>query len=588
MEHHDTCNSGFSTATAPDYGTLFWQQETDGLWVTSPVVVNGRVYVGAEDNALSCYHGLTGELLWEYPTVAKIQKTPAVWADKVYFGVDEDYVGTIYCLNATTGEFIWSSQMGVVGWFNMVTTSPVIKDGLLFVGSFNGNEYCFDALTGDSQWSFQTYGYVYSAAAVADGNVFFGSYDGFLYCVNAENGDFLWNFNASEPGDEETEGYTRQITSAPSISGDKIVFSTDQGMVFCLNRTLQGQLIWQVQAGNGGCGISPAIAYNRVYMATRYLQMQEPHFNFAQVYYINLSTGLVDWIFSVEPGNYWGEQAYSCAVADGKVYFGVCITYYYPDRIYCLDALHEKYLWYREVSDEIRITPAIANNKLYITTADGMISCFQDEDEQPPNQPPLPAMNPSPANNSLDISLISLLTWTGADPDEEPLTYDVYFGTTNPPPKMTANQSAYTFDPGVLQPGTVYYWKIVSWDYRGGHTEGSLWTFTTQKEKNLPSVTIITPKEGYIYVNNHELFKRFLFKTTLIIRPITIEVEAVDDSGIRNVKLYIDDTLMANLSSAPYTWRWEEPAFFRHIIKVVAYDNVGNSIADQMTVKKFF
>jgi hypothetical protein len=46
--------------------------------------------------------------------------------------------------------------------------------------------------------------------------------------------------------------------------------------------------------------------------------------------------------------------------------------------------------------------------------------------------------------------------------------------------------------------------------------------------------------------------------------------------------------LKETLNTAPYTWTWDTSAFFRHWIKVVAYDNAGNSNEVELMVWKFF
>jgi len=56
-------------------------------------------------------------------------------------------------------------------------------------------------------------------------------------------------------------------------------------------------------------------------------------------------------------------------------------------------------------------------------------------------------------------------------------SYDVYFGTTNPPPFLV-NTSSSSHDPGTLKYGTTYYWQIVSKN-TGGNTAGTIWSFTT-------------------------------------------------------------------------------------------------------------
>jgi hypothetical protein len=43
------------------------------------------------------------------------------------------------------------------------------------------------------------------------------------------------------------------------------------------------------------------------------------------------------------------------------------------------------------------------------------------------------------------------------------------------------------YDPGTLEYGTLYYWRIVAWDSHGASTEGPLWHFSTEEE-SLPDL----------------------------------------------------------------------------------------------------
>lgn len=56
-------------------------------------------------------------------------------------------------------------------------------------------------------------------------------------------------------------------------------------------------------------------------------------------------------------------------------------------------------------------------------------------------------------------------------------SYDVYFGTTNPPPFLI-NKTSSSHDPGTLNSGKTYYWQIISKN-SGGNTAGAIWSFTT-------------------------------------------------------------------------------------------------------------
>ena len=103
------------------------------------------------------------------------------------------------------------------------------------------------------------------------------------------------------------------------------------------------------------------------------------------------------------------------------------------------------------------------------------------------NNPPNTPSNPSPSNNSVGVPVNTDLSWTCSDPDGDSLTYDVYFGTSNPPPKKANNISFSTYDPGTMIPGTTYYWKIVAWDIYNLSTPSSVWHFQTNHLPNQPS-----------------------------------------------------------------------------------------------------
>ncbi len=95
------------------------------------------------------------------------------------------------------------------------------------------------------------------------------------------------------------------------------------------------------------------------------------------------------------------------------------------------------------------------------------------------NNPPNTPSNPNPANGATGVSTTPTLSWTGGDPDGNPVTYDVYFGTSTSPPLVANNQASTTYIPGTLSSGTTYYWKIVAEDSLGATTSGPTWSFTT-------------------------------------------------------------------------------------------------------------
>jgi len=84
------------------------------------------------------------------------------------------------------------------------------------------------------------------------------------------------------------------------------------------------------------------------------------------------------------------------------------------------------------------------------------------------------AHNPIPANNAPGVIPDTILSWTAGS---EAASHDVYFDTTSPP-VFIHNQTETTFDPGVLEFNTTYYWRIDEVNEPNILT-GDLWTFTT-------------------------------------------------------------------------------------------------------------
>ena len=74
----------------------------------------------------------------------------------------------------------------------------IIGGGLVFVGTYAGNMYAWDAATGKERWVFKTDGPIGHSPAFDNGTLYFGSMDHRLYAVNARSGKRKWDFEASE------------------------------------------------------------------------------------------------------------------------------------------------------------------------------------------------------------------------------------------------------------------------------------------------------------------------------------------------------------------------------------------------------
>jgi hypothetical protein len=154
-------------------------------------------------------------------------------------------------------------------------------------------------------------------------------------------------------------------------------------------------------------------------------------------------------------------------------------------------------------------------------STEGSVSYFTTVQE---NHPPYEPSDPHPPDNATNVT--DGISWTGGDPDPgDIVTYDVYFGTTNPPPLIITGLSETSCDPGIMTPYTHYFWKIVAWDNHGTSTAGPIWTFTTGK----PNPPITT----------HE-FNGTLGDNGWYVSDVSIHLSVENDAGVDATYLSFD------------------------------------------------
>ncbi|MCP4089321.1 MAG: hypothetical protein GY746_05970, partial [Gammaproteobacteria bacterium] len=102
------------------------------------------------------------------------------------------------------------------------------------------------------------------------------------------------------------------------------------------------------------------------------------------------------------------------------------------------------------------------------------VRCVKDE-----NRLPTPPSTPQPEGILINTSQETTLSWTCSDPDDDPLIYDVYFGTEATPSLVAAGISDNFYNVGTLEKPTKYFWKVVARDGHGDSmTVGDVWFFT--------------------------------------------------------------------------------------------------------------
>ncbi|MBV9633123.1 MAG: PQQ-binding-like beta-propeller repeat protein, partial [Methylobacteriaceae bacterium] len=147
-----------------------WVFQTDVIesLETSPIVVNGIMYVTTSFDHVYALNAATGEEIWHYQQklgpittycCGPNNRGVAVWGDAVYLATLDS---KLVALDAKTGAVKWEKQIADPEKGYSETMAPTAVAGMILIGT-NGGEYgirgfvkAFDAKTGDVKWTFNT------------------------------------------------------------------------------------------------------------------------------------------------------------------------------------------------------------------------------------------------------------------------------------------------------------------------------------------------------------------------------------------------------------------------------------------------
>ncbi len=101
----------------------------------SAAVTKDIVIVGGRDKMIHALQPQTGESLWTYPAKSRVDSSPVIVGERVFFGTKS---GEIYALNINSGEQVWKFVTG-----SSIAASPSVASGKLVIGSEDGVLYCF-------------------------------------------------------------------------------------------------------------------------------------------------------------------------------------------------------------------------------------------------------------------------------------------------------------------------------------------------------------------------------------------------------------------------------------------------------------
>lgn len=196
-------------------------------------------------------------------TVGDGVSSPALVGDRLYVFAMEDGQEVFRCLDAGSGEVLWSDSYeqqgatGPAGGFAGPRAAPAVADGKVVAFGVRGVVSCYDAATGDLLWRQETDQYelprfyTSSSPLVVDGAavVQIGGEDGgAVVAYDLESGEQRW---------KHEDGTAYASPAAMELDGTKLVVALTDDHVVAL-RAGDGAVLWEMAYAVEGRGYNAA------------------------------------------------------------------------------------------------------------------------------------------------------------------------------------------------------------------------------------------------------------------------------------------------------------------------------------------
>lgn len=346
---------GISKDTLSAPFSLLWTQNVgSNIYMTSPVIYRGKVYIASADenasgkSAIVAMDALTGVVCWKYPVSSSVKNSIAATQGLVFA---QDVDGHLYAVDASTGQLIWEKQLDVMG-------VPALNDGLVVSGDTvfagSGEGLCaVEASSGREYWKNTSWkqGEGTTATLSSGTGVLVGSvqWDA-LYGNDIRTGKLLWRVEkegvrnrASSPAihggvmyllsnsslfvmsvhtgqilAKKKLPYSVDVTSTPLVTEDAIIFGTARnGMVALDRENLERR--WNYMTGD-------ALIYTSPYVCTPASQIESSPVKSGKLVLFGASDGAFYALDCADGNLCWkhsvGAPVMSTVAVSGNMMFG--------------------------------------------------------------------------------------------------------------------------------------------------------------------------------------------------------------------------------------------------------------------------
>ena len=361
------------------------------------------------------------------PTLNTTPPGPSDWAG---YGYDNQGTRvnptetTITSANVSTLAPKWKIATPIL---NKIVGSPVIANGVLYIGTVEGTVSAYNITTGANIWTFYAKGPIYGSPTISGGIAYFGSVNfpsedligNFAYALNISDGSVIWENYLAYGASWGSPTVANGLVYFGSAHKEPTSYNSGSGGAYAFN-ALTGQTVWNFSTlyGIWGFGISLDPTNMNLYMDTgnpctsmgvpgdgcsgTVLDLNpatgstiwsyhvpdvsgdddlptQPLFSNGNLYVIgksgifyslNAFTGAINWQYNT--GTTGDSGGYSSpALYNGMLYFGDG-----DDYVYALNASDGTLVWRYKTGLPVTASVTVANGIVYATGQDGNVYAF--------------------------------------------------------------------------------------------------------------------------------------------------------------------------------------------------------------------
>ncbi len=291
--------SGAVRAYTLDKGEQLWHARTRVAISAGPGGGDNLMVVGSSDADLIALDAETGEQRWRTSVSSEVLSVPLIYRGIV---VVQTVDGYLTGLDASNGERLWVQGRTVPVLTLRGTSTALVEDGAVIAGFANGKITALDIRSGTPLWEavvavpsgrseLQRMVDIDANPVVRDGVLYVVSFQGQMAAVGLQNGRLLWNRDMSayagiavDSGqvyvtDEDSEVWAldrdsgaslwkqsalrRRALTGPTVAGGYVAAGDFAGYVHLLSR-LDGSIVGRAKADSKGILASPVALGDRL------------------------------------------------------------------------------------------------------------------------------------------------------------------------------------------------------------------------------------------------------------------------------------------------------------------------------------